>query len=185
MTSDTGRKSHVDQYASRHKESKDKGGGFVNRYAHNPLAADSNTHSSESAADSRKISFTKKYSSKTSDNDIESTGSLNNNSENSSIDAEKKKFSNLNSVRRKTNKKSFADAAKKSRLDCVFLVRGKDGQRDAWHYVLVDKSKKEVFLGASKSGSIDVSKYGEILYSGWGKDPPQEIVKKIEEEFGI
>lgn len=78
----------------------------------------------------------------------------------------------------------FAKATKKSRLDCLFLVRGKDKGRPAWHYVLVDKHKREMFLAKSKSGSMDVALYGDILYSGWGENPPEDIVQKIKDEFG-
>ncbi|MFV9838623.1 MAG: hypothetical protein AB8U44_01180 [Aaplasma endosymbiont of Hyalomma asiaticum] len=78
----------------------------------------------------------------------------------------------------------FAKATKKSRLDCLFLVRGKDKGRPAWHYVLVDKHKREMFLAKSKSGSMDVALYGEILYSGWGENPPEDVVQKIRDEFG-
>ncbi|MGN7661684.1 MAG: hypothetical protein ACTJLK_03620 [Anaplasma sp.] len=84
----------------------------------------------------------------------------------------------------RANSEGFAQATKKSRLDCLFLVRGKDKGRPAWHYVLVDKGKREMFLAKSKSGSMDVALYGSILYSGWGENPPEDIVKKIEEEFG-
>ncbi len=65
------------------------------------------------------------------------------------------------------------------------MVRGKDRGRSAWHYVLVDKDKREMFLAKSRTGSMDVADYGEVLYSGWGEDPSQEIVDKINEEFGI
>ncbi len=82
------------------------------------------------------------------------------------------------------NNRSFAEATKRSRADCVFLVRGKDRGKPAWHYVLVDKDKKEMFLAKSKTGSIDVALYGQILYSGWGEDPPQDIMDKISNEFG-
>ncbi|AHX11273.1 hypothetical protein NHE_0315 [Neorickettsia helminthoeca str. Oregon] len=77
----------------------------------------------------------------------------------------------------------FAEGVRKKRSDCVYLVRGKDRDRAAWHYVLVDKVKKEMFLAAAKSGSLDVKDYGEVLYSGWGEDPPEHIKKKIDEEY--
>ena len=95
-------------------------------------------------------------------------------------------FSEEKSVLRtiKASSEGFASATRKSRLDCLFLVRGKDKGRAAWHYVLVDKGKREMFLAKSKSGSMDVALYGEILYSGWGESPPDDIVKKVEEEFG-
>ncbi|WP_339045501.1 hypothetical protein [Candidatus Mesenet endosymbiont of Agriotes lineatus] len=82
------------------------------------------------------------------------------------------------------NNRSFTDAIKHSRADCVFLVRGKDGGKSAWHYVLVDKDKKEMFLAQSRTGSINVALYGQILHSGWGEDPTQDIVDKINKEFG-
>ncbi|ABD45073.1 hypothetical protein ECHLIB_0544 [Ehrlichia chaffeensis str. Liberty] len=95
-------------------------------------------------------------------------------------------FSDSKNLLRKSklNNKNFAESTKKSRLDCLFLVRGKDNGRAAWHYVLVDKPKREMFLAKSRSGSIDVALYGQILYSGWGENPPEDIVKKIEDEFG-
>ncbi|WP_341808630.1 hypothetical protein [Wolbachia endosymbiont (group E) of Neria commutata] len=80
---------------------------------------------------------------------------------------------------------AFAKRTRKSRSDLIYLVRGKDRGKSAWHYVLVDKEKREMFLAKSRSGSMDVADYGEILYSGWGEDPPQDIVDKINEEFGL
>ncbi len=91
----------------------------------------------------------------------------------------------IKSKSRTINERSFADATRRSRSDLIYLVRGKDRGRSAWHYVLVDKDKREMFLAKSRTGSIDVADYGEILYSGWGDDPPQTIVDKINEEFGL
>ncbi|MDG7053614.1 MAG: hypothetical protein LKM45_07180, partial [Wolbachia endosymbiont of Alcedoecus sp.] len=91
----------------------------------------------------------------------------------------KEAFSESGSIKSKSrtvNERSFADATRRSRSDLIYLVRGKDRGRSAWHYVLVDKDKREMFLAKSRTGSMDVADYGEILYSGWGEDPPQEIV---------
>ncbi|WCR53509.1 MAG: hypothetical protein PG981_000531 [Wolbachia endosymbiont of Ctenocephalides orientis wCori] len=83
------------------------------------------------------------------------------------------------------NDRSHAEATRRSRSDLIYLVRGKDRGKSAWHYVLVDKDKREMFLAKSRTGAMDVADYGEILYSGWGEDPPQDIVDKINEEFGL
>ena len=91
----------------------------------------------------------------------------------------------IKSKSRTVNERSFADATRRSRSDLIYLVRGKDRGRSAWHYVLVDKDKREMFVAKSRTGAMDVADYGEILYSGWGEDPPQEIVDKINEEFGL
>jgi hypothetical protein len=80
---------------------------------------------------------------------------------------------------------SLAKRLRKSRSDLIYLVRGRDRGRAAWHYVLVDKEKREIFLAKSRTGSMDVADYGEILYSGWGEDPSQDIIDKINEEFGL
>lgn len=79
---------------------------------------------------------------------------------------------------------SFADKLMKRRGEYVYLVRGKDRGKPAWHYVLIEKMKLPIFLEMVKGESIDVAKYGKVLYSGWGEDPPEDIVKKVEEEFG-
>ena len=61
----------------------------------------------------------------------------------------------------------------------LFLVRGKDSGRKAWHYVLVDEVKLNAFHEQINSGNIDVAFYGLILYSGWGADPPDDIKSKV------
>ena len=65
----------------------------------------------------------------------------------------------------------------------VYLVRGVDQGRKAWHYVLIHRHKKEKFLAAIKSGTIDIAEYGMVIASGWGENPPQDLVRKIEEEY--
>ena len=57
----------------------------------------------------------------------------------------------------------------------VYLVRGEDKGKPAWHYVLVDAEKENVFKNEVGSGSIDVAMFGKIVVSGWGKDPSDEI----------
>jgi hypothetical protein len=75
--------------------------------------------------------------------------------------------------------------ALEQRASLVYLVRGKDGGQAAWHYVLVDKPKLDAFKRGLATGSLDVSRYGKILYSGWGQDPPANIVSLIEREYRV
>jgi hypothetical protein len=70
-----------------------------------------------------------------------------------------------------------------SRTDLVYWVTGKEQGRDCWYYVLVDKPKLELFKAKLKSSYIQLYDYGKIIYSGWGKEPPEEIKRKIEEQF--
>ncbi|XP_019849065.1 PREDICTED: uncharacterized protein LOC109580417 isoform X2 [Amphimedon queenslandica] len=66
----------------------------------------------------------------------------------------------------------------------VYKVCGKDKGYAAWHYVLVDEEKFVDFKAQVATGSIDLSKYGKILESGWGKDPPEDIERKVNLRFG-
>ena len=65
----------------------------------------------------------------------------------------------------------------------VYLVRGKDRGKEAWHYVLVDEDKLEGFKTQVAIGNIDVAEYGKVLHSGWGKDPPKDLVRRIDLKY--
>lgn len=66
----------------------------------------------------------------------------------------------------------------------VFLIRGKDDGRPAWHYVLVSPEKIKALRQQQSGTNIDVTDFGKIIRSGWGENPSDDIVKEIEEEYG-
>ena len=70
---------------------------------------------------------------------------------------------------------------KENASERIYLVRGKDRGKQAWHYVLVNKALLPLFLRRTKGGSLDVADFGRVLKSGWGKDPPEDIRKSIRE----
>ena len=62
-----------------------------------------------------------------------------------------------------------------------FVIRGKDGGRPAWHYVLVEDAAKMEMLHLQKSGAnVDVTEFGRILESGWGDDPPAHLSRQYD-----
>ena len=63
-----------------------------------------------------------------------------------------------------------------------YVVRGIDKGREAWHYVLVKKYLLGLFLKRVKGGRVNVADFGDILRSGWGKDPPEGTTDKILKE---
>ena len=65
----------------------------------------------------------------------------------------------------------------------VYLVRGKDGDKPAWHFILVDKVKEDDFNAKVATGTIDVADYGQIICSGWGENPPAEKKKWVGDRF--
>ena len=79
---------------------------------------------------------------------------------------------------------------RKSEGERLFLVRGNDRGRPAWHYVvLVDddevvKKFKERTQGSSAGkNTLNLQDYGQVVKSGWGEDPPNEVVDEVERKY--
>ena len=62
----------------------------------------------------------------------------------------------------------------------VYTVRGTDRGWDAWHIVLIERELLDAFREKLSTGNVDVADYGYVIKSGWGKDPPDDILDKIE-----
>ena len=73
-----------------------------------------------------------------------------------------------------------------SRPDHIFLVRGRDaaGER-AWYYIMIDKGKRDAFRNQEGVPFLKLTDYGEILHSGFGENPPEDIRRQMEEEYGF
>ncbi len=94
----------------------------------------------------------------------------------------------LDNKKSKSSGSTSQDILKKEKRKkgrCVYLVRGKDRNRPAWHYVLVKERLVEKFKETVASGTIDVADWGEVLESGWGEDPHPDIVANMEKRFGL
>ena len=74
---------------------------------------------------------------------------------------------------------------KKSEEKRVRLVSGKVAHgKQAWHYVLlVDDEEMIDMFNAKNSDIIDVADYGQILKSGWGQEPPDEVREWIKKKY--
>ena len=77
------------------------------------------------------------------------------------------------------------DPQKRALAQYIYLVKGVDAGRNAWYYVLVEKLKVQLFLKALNDDIIHLEKYGKILYSAYGDEPPASITKLIKDEYGI
>ena len=73
---------------------------------------------------------------------------------------------------------------KEDSTDRFYLVRGKEkgSGRAAWHCVLVKKHLLGLFLKRTRGGRLDVADYGDVLGSGFGKDPPEGTANKLQKE---
>ena len=76
---------------------------------------------------------------------------------------------------------------KKRAAERVYLVRGVDHECccPVWQYVMLvdDEVIVEKFKEAVRRGRVDVRKYGQILESGQGDDPPNEVKDRMEKDF--
>jgi len=64
----------------------------------------------------------------------------------------------------------------------LYLTQGLAGDMPVWHYVKVHKQQLPFFTKALKSGALDVAKYGEVVVSGWGKEPPAYIKERMKKK---
>ena len=81
---------------------------------------------------------------------------------------------------------------KLSASERIRLVRGKNGDRPAWHYVLlvddqdtIDRFKELTTGGNAGKHKINVADYGQVLKSGWGEEPPNEVQEWAENYCNI
>ena len=63
----------------------------------------------------------------------------------------------------------------------IYLVRGKDRGKLAWRYVHVEKALLPLFLRRANGDSINLADFGLVREGGWGKDPPENVRKNINE----
>lgn len=72
-------------------------------------------------------------------------------------------------------------------VQLLYWVRGFDTGRPAWHCVLLREGKKKEFVQKTQEEAgkhtLNLLDYGRIIKSGWGKDPPEEVVKEIERQY--
>jgi len=62
----------------------------------------------------------------------------------------------------------------------IFLTRGKYLGSYTWKYVRIDALKLPLFQHTVRTGIVDASEFGEVLFSGWGKEPPADIRAQVD-----
>ncbi len=70
-------------------------------------------------------------------------------------------------------------------FEFIKLVQGKDrSEKEFYAYIRVFSDKLEKFNQLYSSNDLvdlDLSEYGEIIKSGWGNKPSEEVVKYMED----
>ena len=108
----------------------------------------------------------------------------NNNADNATND-ETKIESKSEIIAEEQKSKKAVDPQNRALAQYIYLVRGVDAGRNAWYYVLVERLKVQLFLKALNDEIIHLEKYGKILYSAYGDEPPANVTQAIKDEYGI
>jgi hypothetical protein len=98
---------------------------------------------------------------------------------------EKQDSSSSNATKESNEQKKAIDPQKRALAQYIYLIRGVDAGRNAWYYVLVERLKVQLFLKALNDEVIHLEKYGKILYSAYGDEPPAQVTQAIKDEYGI
>lgn len=68
----------------------------------------------------------------------------------------------------------------------MILCRGSDEDgEDCWAYMCVKPSMAQAFKDARDKGIFDIEEYGTVIESGSGIEPPVEIKRRMERDFGM
>jgi hypothetical protein len=104
---------------------------------------------------------------------------------NSNQATESKTESSSDEISDDQKSRKAVDPQKRALAQYIYLVRGVDAGRNAWYYVLVERLKVQLFLKALNDEIIHLEKYGKILYSAYGDEPPANVTQAIKDEYGI
>ena len=71
-------------------------------------------------------------------------------------------------------------------MNVLVLVSGTltDGQSH-YAYASIPLSKYEPFKQAEAAGNYDLAQFGKILEHGEGREPPEDVKKRMAEDYGV
>ncbi len=79
---------------------------------------------------------------------------------------------------------SFALKKNKVQNGLIYLSQGVYNGRATWHYLMVDKLRLPILLKDVKGGEVELVDYGNILFSGFGEQPPEEVSAFVKKKYG-
>jgi hypothetical protein len=82
--------------------------------------------------------------------------------------------------------RGFVSRLNAAALSDIFLIRAKDNTgRPAWYYFRTHRGKKRAFEVAIEKGTVQLTDYGKVLFSGYGANPPADVVERMRVEYGF
>ena len=67
----------------------------------------------------------------------------------------------------------------------IMLVNGQGENGECWAYVLMTPSKAREYKALEGSEEVDLEDFGEIIFSGDGEFPPEDIIIQMKEKYSI
>ncbi len=81
---------------------------------------------------------------------------------------------------------SFTGKLLQSSKDPIYLVSGNDHiGLPAWYYLMVTRTKLQLYKKAMATGNLHLTDYGIILKSGYGNGPPADIAEHMKKEHNF
>jgi hypothetical protein len=86
----------------------------------------------------------------------------------------------------KGRKDSAMNQMIRNNLDRVYKVTGVDVTgRNAWYFVLIENTKRNLFLARKPSDSYNLEDYGQIITSGYGEQVPIEVQELLRDKYNF
>ncbi|MDX1949861.1 MAG: hypothetical protein SFT90_05110 [Rickettsiales bacterium] len=67
----------------------------------------------------------------------------------------------------------------------ILLVKGENNGEKLWAYVHMFPSKAKEYLALDGTKQVELEDFGEIIFSGTGENPPEEIIQKMKDTYKI
>ena len=67
----------------------------------------------------------------------------------------------------------------------IMLVNMNIDNKDYWAYLMLPARNYDAFMEAQSKGLCNIKEYGDVVEWGEGIEPPPDILKKLEAEYGI
>jgi len=80
---------------------------------------------------------------------------------------------------------SYLQKVVQQRGGAIRFIRAVEGDAMCWFYLRLNPDKLGEYEQKLKTGDMNVSDYGQILESDWGRYPPDDVVSFMREEYGF
>ena len=78
---------------------------------------------------------------------------------------------------------SFVDKIMAKEGGVIRLITAQEQGRACWYYLRLSPQTYKDYQRQLKTDKIDVVDFGEIIESGWGERPPEDVIVRMKRDF--